>query len=990
MRILLCHERFVFRFGVDKVLLLLAGEFLRLGHQVVLAGFRFDAADVPSGAKMLTVPAARDYLESDAHFTDWLANHWDRVESAAGGCIDVAMSAGWPAFSALALFAAKGCRTFFNDHGVVPDLGYPPETVRTLEYLRQLKRIFVGSADGIVPVSDFIRRTQCHEFEAAAVQTILNGDSHLPPATGEAPSPANRCDLVLLGRFEAGCYKRSEEVFLLGSRLRQLGWNGRIGVLAKAEEITIPVPLVGCIVPLGHPSDDDLRATIQAARATLSFSRWEGFNLPLAESQALGVPCLVFREGAHPEVVAQEAQLCADLEDMARKCLLLSGGGRLPTSGDHRVFPGRPWSRVAAEYLRLFSAAVERPGGSRAVRRTGSRSVVLYDCLNAALDENNSGVVRVSRRLGAQLQRWFPVVFVRLDEQRGGFRLLDQWEWQKLSSYGGPRPDALPAGYDPAQPPMLEEYLLQHGLQPALAFLSEIRHDAELRQFKDLRKRYSIPLAGIFHDAIPILHPEFVAHDKYRVGHAFYMEELLGFDAVLPNSAYSRDCLTDFAAQRHLAWPPLLASVLLPGGDRLPAPAAATTRAGKRFALCISTFEPRKNHRRLVAAFRRVLPRLPDGFELHLVGARYAGASDLVAEIELAAREEPRLVLRGVLTDADLEAAYAGCDFTVYPSVVEGFGLPIMESLQHGKPCLTHREGVMAELAAGGGCLTADVRDEAALGEALVTLANERARLAELTAAAQRRSVKTWEMYGAEVVSQILRVMSPIRPPARSVRVVDELFLRNCWLEQWQMSDSERMGLSAVLHNLRPQLAIEVGTFRGGSLSLISQLSDWTFSLDIDPEIPHKYGHFERVSFITGPSAQALPLLLDELAAAGEWPDFILIDGDHSRAGVRDDLDVLLRRRPLRRTTVLMHDSSNPTCRAGILDAAWSQCPHVEYADLDFIPGRITEGGAAVGEVWGGLALVILTPDSLPARSAPDASAALMVQQMHAYAAGAR
>ena len=67
----------------------------------------------------------------------------------------------------------------------------------------------------------------------------------------------------------------------------------------------------------------------------------------------------------------------------------------------------------------------------------------------------------------------------------------------------------------------------------------------------------------------------------------------------------------------------------------------------------------------------------------------------------------------------------------------------------------------------------------------------------------------------------------------------------------WQMSHAERMAMSHLLGLLRPKVAIEVGTYQGGSLSLIAAHSGWVYSLDIDPTIPKKFSQFRNTTFIT-------------------------------------------------------------------------------------------------------------------------------------------
>ena len=81
-----------------------------------------------------------------------------------------------------------------------------------------------------------------------------------------------------------------------------------------------------------------------------------------------------------------------------------------------------------------------------------------------------------------------------------------------------------------------------------------------------------------------------------------------------------------------------------------------------------------------------------------------------------------------------------------------------------------------------------------------------------------------------------------------------------CLRENWQMHDSERLALTALLARRRPRCAIEIGTYQGGSLSLLSQYCEMVFSIDIDPDIPQKLRHLNNVSFLTGPSSAVLPL----------------------------------------------------------------------------------------------------------------------------------
>ena len=129
------------------------------------------------------------------------------------------------------------------------------------------------------------------------------------------------------------------------------------------------------------------------------------------------------------------------------------------------------------------------------------------------------------------------------------------------------------------------------------------------------------------------------------------------------------------------------------------------------------------------------------------------------------------------------------------------------------------------------------------------------------------------------------------------------------------------------------------------------------FSINTDPEAAQKHRHFRKVSFLTGPSARLLPVLLEELRRRSIDVDFMLMDGDHSAEGVRGDVEALLDYVPRKPLFLMLHDGFNPECRRGMNEARWARSPYVQWVDLDFVHGRVIQNGSASdGEMWGGLA----------------------------------
>ena len=263
-------------------------------------------------------------------------------------------------------------------------------------------------------------------------------------------------------------------------------------------------------------------------------------------------------------------------------------------------------------------------------------------------------------------------------------------------------------------------------------------------------------LAAILHDAIPVQRPEFVP-PGLPSDHAEYMRALGRADLILPNSESTAAGWREFMDRERLASPPVRVCTLacdLPGTPRVRTLPPAHAPAASPRLLCVSTLEPRKNHRALLAAYELAAARRPDlPLALDLVGASYVGSPDIAAAVRaLVARRPDHVRWHERVEHAALQRLYADCDFTVYPSVLEGFGLPVIESLWLARPCLCANFGVMAENAHDGGCLTTDVRDPSALAEAILQLATSPGLRRKLATEAITRHLKTWREYADELL----------------------------------------------------------------------------------------------------------------------------------------------------------------------------------------------------------------------------------------------
>ncbi len=160
------------------------------------------------------------------------------------------------------------------------------------------------------------------------------------------------------------------------------------------------------------------------------------------------------------------------------------------------------------------------------------------------------------------------------------------------------------------------------------------------------------------------------------------------------------------------------------------------------YVLAVGTLQPRKNYERLMQAFA-ALPAAWSSLKLVIVGGR--GWLDAPIHAQARALGE-RVVLAGFAAEADLPALYSGALCLVFPSLYEGFGLPVLEGMACGVPVLTSNVSSLPEVA-GDAALMVDPHSVEAIRAGLLTLLEEdsaarAARVARGFAQAQRF---TWQ-----------------------------------------------------------------------------------------------------------------------------------------------------------------------------------------------------------------------------------------------------
>ena len=250
-------------------------------------------------------------------------------------------------------------------------------------------------------------------------------------------------------------------------------------------------------------------------------------------------------------------------------------------------------------------------------------------------------------------------------------------------------------------------------------------------------------LAAIFHDAIPLRFPH-TTWPRSVARHPGYLKLLRGFDRVWAVSRASRDELAGYWDWIGPGVVPPVATLPL-GADFDGAPRATGPGPASRALVCTGILEPRKNQPFLVEVCAG-LWRAGSEFELHLVGRvnPHFGAPvrDVIRRTE---RAFPgRLKYHEAAGDAELARLLASARATVFPTLAEGCGLPLLESLWRGVPCVCSDLPVLRENADGGGCVPVATDDAPAWQGALRRILDDDHHHADLVAAALRRPLPSW------------------------------------------------------------------------------------------------------------------------------------------------------------------------------------------------------------------------------------------------------
>ncbi len=271
-----------------------------------------------------------------------------------------------------------------------------------------------------------------------------------------------------------------------------------------------------------------------------------------------------------------------------------------------------------------------------------------------------------------------------------------------------------------------------------------------------LGKAYGLRSAAIVHDLIPIR----MAHlyDKSgQVALRRYFSMFSNADLVITTTKLVADHFREYMVDRGMPAPKIVV-VPLPGQfggiPRVMTGPAVRRPTDPLRLLTTATWEPRKNLPRLLRAIKLARERSNCLIEITLVGRRDV-YSELNKEIDECIARMPYVKLQGRVDDQLLTEMYSAHHASVYPSCEEGFGLPVLESLWLGRPCVCHCRSAMAEVAPGGGTLMVDMGDETAISDALIRLSEQPELLHRLSNEALARPLRSWSDYAKDIADHL-------------------------------------------------------------------------------------------------------------------------------------------------------------------------------------------------------------------------------------------
>jgi glycosyltransferase involved in cell wall biosynthesis len=262
-------------------------------------------------------------------------------------------------------------------------------------------------------------------------------------------------------------------------------------------------------------------------------------------------------------------------------------------------------------------------------------------------------------------------------------------------------------------------------------------------------------IVAIGHDTIPLVSADTVSMDESRrfMSYLSALKFASRIAGVSETSTQEFESYGMMLASQGLP-PPVTTSVPLPLDFGSNDQTGSLPTRDVPDVVVVGSHDVRKNHLAVLHAAELLWQ---DGMSFSLTFLGSGGSNtEFYQRVKTLQARGRQVRLRLAVTDAELQAAVSSAAFTVFPSLHEGFGLPVAESLAMGTPVITSNFGATAEIAAGGGAVVVDPRDDHAIADAMRSLLTNDAKLQRLRSEIVGRPKRTWDTYAEELWQAIV------------------------------------------------------------------------------------------------------------------------------------------------------------------------------------------------------------------------------------------
>lgn len=249
-----------------------------------------------------------------------------------------------------------------------------------------------------------------------------------------------------------------------------------------------------------------------------------------------------------------------------------------------------------------------------------------------------------------------------------------------------------------------------------------------------------IPVVATVMDAIPLIHPEWVSN-SLRAFRMAFRKMARSARQIITISEYSKTDIVHYfgisperISVTYLGVNPAYSQPVAPEIRR-----AVLLRYGLEpgFFLFVGSIQPRKNVARIIEAHRMLPMQIQKAFPMVIVGRKGVGADEILPELRALQVRGCGLWLDNV-TDMELHALLQSARALVYPSLYEGFGLPVLEGFAAGLPVISSNTTSIPEVAADAAMLVNPVRSEEIAG-AMQRLAEDDALASDMVERGRKR-----------------------------------------------------------------------------------------------------------------------------------------------------------------------------------------------------------------------------------------------------------